>query len=132
MNRSSSQLMGDLPPIRAQANSGHSSTSLDFAGPLTLNVLINELLYVVSLLEGLVRAKSSDNGSNLKGASESSEKARGIVSAREEIEACLNRPLTELSQIRPTSTRDSSHFLVGGPIHPVSSASQPSRSASSF
>ncbi|GFX50988.1 integrase catalytic domain-containing protein [Trichonephila clavipes] len=58
--RSSSQLMGDLPPIRFQPIRPFESTGLEFLlVHLPINVLINELLYAVSLLEGLVREKTS-------------------------------------------------------------------------
>ncbi|GFY52154.1 integrase catalytic domain-containing protein [Trichonephila inaurata madagascariensis] len=66
----------------------------------------------------------------LKGSSSHREKARGVVSARKEIEACLNsRPLTELSpDPSDFNALTPARFLVGGPIHQFPEPSQPSRS----
>ncbi|GFU38732.1 integrase catalytic domain-containing protein [Trichonephila clavipes] len=170
--RSSSQLMGDLPPIRFQQIRPFESTGLDFAGPLTtkcahkrsvtkfksyiclfictatkavhleLVSILSTAAFLAALRRFIARRSCpstiiSDNGSNFKGASESSEKARGFMSARRkcstlliQIEACLNsRPLTELSPDPSDFTAlTPAHFLVGGPIHQFPEPSQPSRS----
>ncbi|GFW79239.1 integrase catalytic domain-containing protein [Trichonephila clavipes] len=126
--RSSSQLMGDLPPIRFQQIRPFESTGLDFAGPLT-----TKCAHKRTALRRFIARRScpskiiSDNGSNFKGASSHLKEARGFMSARN---ACLNsRPLTELSSYPSDfNALTPAHFLVGGPIHQFPEPSQPSRS----
>ncbi|GFX05491.1 pro-Pol polyprotein [Trichonephila clavipes] len=101
--RSSSQLMGDLPPIRFQQIRPFESTGLDFAGPLTTKCAHKR--------KGLVRAKSS---------------LRKLVDLclQEEVQNFLSLKGIEWSFIPPYTP----HFGVGGPIHQFPEPSQPSRS----
>ncbi|GFX55639.1 integrase catalytic domain-containing protein [Trichonephila clavipes] len=150
--RSSSQLMGDLPPIRFQQIRPFESTGLDFAGPLTTKCAHKRTALRRFIARSCPSKIISDNGSNFKGASSHLRKLVDLCLQEEvqifflskelsglsflhiphtlEIEACLNsRPLTELSPDPSDFTAlTPAHFLVGGPIHQFPEPSQPSRS----
>ncbi|GFY44373.1 integrase catalytic domain-containing protein [Trichonephila inaurata madagascariensis] len=65
----------------------------------------------------------------LKRGFKSSEKARGVVSARRNRGLSYSRPLTELSpDSSDFNALTPAHFLVGGPIHQFPEPSPPSRS----
>ncbi|GFY58067.1 integrase catalytic domain-containing protein [Trichonephila inaurata madagascariensis] len=95
--RSSSQLMGDLPPIRFQQKFVHSR-----AVHLELVSDLSTAAFLAALRRFIARRSCpskiiSDNGSNFKGAS-SHLKARGVVSARRSTKTFfLSRELSGLS-----------------------------------
>ncbi|GFW69441.1 integrase catalytic domain-containing protein [Trichonephila clavipes] len=99
--RSSSQLMGDLPPIRFQQIRPFESTGLDFADPLT-----TKCAHKRTALRRFIARRScpskiiSDNGSNFKGASSHLRKLVDLC-LQEEVQNFLSLKGIEWSFIPP-------------------------------
>ncbi|GFX76188.1 integrase catalytic domain-containing protein [Trichonephila clavipes] len=134
--RSSSQLMGDLPPIRFQQICPFETVHLELVSDLSTAA------FLAALRRFIARRSSpskiiSDNGSNFKGTSSHLRKLVDLC-LQEEVQNFLSLKGIEWSFIPPYTPHfgdpsdftalTPAHFLVGGPIHQFPEPSQPSRS----
>ncbi|GFS57833.1 integrase catalytic domain-containing protein [Trichonephila clavipes] len=147
--RSSSQLMGDLPPIRFQQIRPFETVHLELVSDLSTAAFLAALRRFIAR-RSCPSKIISDNGSNFKGASSHLRKLVDLC-LQEEVQNFLSLKGIEWSFIPPYTphferlvlTQDLSqsspdpsdftaltpaHFLVGGPIHQFPEPSQPSRS----